>query len=253
MISVHDVSNLYRVPLLLVEQDLPKQIFDVLKLDMYVSITFTKSAKHLLVDLTADTFVSTSEPNLKHWNRMADLMDQLNDKKEGVRIVIAGKYTGLSDSYLSVIKGLFHASLHTGIKVYIDWIETVYLEPGKFLHVHLYEGLLRSFFFWFLRLLFIFYSFSPVTHASLPQWPLEPLPFWEVEVLFFFLMLICLESEKTSPEAYKEAWEILKRANGILVPGAFGSRGVEGKILAAKYARENKIPYFGICLGLQVS
>lgn len=70
---------------------------------------------------------------------------------------------------------------------------------------------------------------------------------------FFFDANLCLESEKTSPEAYKEAWEILKRANGILVPGAFGSRGVEGKILAAKYARENKIPYFGICLGLQVS
>jgi CTP synthase len=41
--------------------------------------------------------------------------------------------------------------------------------------------------------------------------------------------------------------------DGILVPGGFGSRGVEGKIAAVKYARENKIPYFGICLGLQVA
>lgn len=39
--------------------------------------------------------------------------------------------------------------------------------------------------------------------------------------------------------------------NGILVPGGFGMRGVEGKIIAVKYARENKIPYFGICLGMQ--
>lgn len=62
---------------------------------------------------------------------MADLMDKLNADTKGVRIVIAGKYTGLSDSYLSVIKGLYHASLHTGIKVYIDWIETANLEPGK--------------------------------------------------------------------------------------------------------------------------
>ena len=41
--------------------------------------------------------------------------------------------------------------------------------------------------------------------------------------------------------------------NGILVPGGFGDRGIEGKILAAKYARENKVPYFGICLGMQMA
>jgi CTP synthase len=38
----------------------------------------------------------------------------------------------------------------------------------------------------------------------------------------------------------------------VLVPGGFGSRGVEGKILAARYARENKVPYLGLCLGMQV-
>ncbi|RRT48752.1 hypothetical protein BHM03_00049433 [Ensete ventricosum] len=42
-------------------------------------------------------------------------------------------------------------------------------------------------------------------------------------------------------------------ANGILVPGGFGDRGVKGKILAAKYARENKVPYLGICLGMQIA
>ena len=46
---------------------------------------------------------------------------------------------------------------------------------------------------------------------------------------------------------------LLKGVSGILVPGGFGSRGVEGKILAAQYARENKIPYLGICLGMQVA
>lgn len=45
----------------------------------------------------------------------------------------------------------------------------------------------------------------------------------------------------------------LKDVDGILVPGGFGDRGIEGKILAAKYARENKIPYFGICLGMQIA
>jgi len=44
---------------------------------------------------------------------------------------------------------------------------------------------------------------------------------------------------------------LLKEANGILVPGGFGSRGIEGKIKAIQYAREKRIPYFGICLGMQ--
>jgi len=49
----------------------------------------------------------------------------------------------------------------------------------------------------------------------------------------------------------KGADVMLKGMDGILVPGGFGIRGVEGKIAAVKYARENKIPYFGICLGMQ--
>ncbi|OGJ52001.1 CTP synthase [Candidatus Peregrinibacteria bacterium RIFOXYB2_FULL_32_7] len=50
----------------------------------------------------------------------------------------------------------------------------------------------------------------------------------------------------------EESWNQLKSCKGILVPGGFGTRGIEGKIIAAKYARENKIPYLGICLGLQM-
>lgn len=46
--------------------------------------------------------------------------------------------------------------------------------------------------------------------------------------------------------------QALASAHGILVPGGFGSRGIEGKIQAARYARENKIPYLGLCLGMQV-
>ncbi|MDA8123184.1 MAG: CTP synthase [Deltaproteobacteria bacterium] len=46
---------------------------------------------------------------------------------------------------------------------------------------------------------------------------------------------------------------LLKGADGILVPGGFGSRGVEGKIAAVKYARENNVPFLGICLGMQVA
>jgi CTP synthase len=49
-----------------------------------------------------------------------------------------------------------------------------------------------------------------------------------------------------------KGWEIIKDVDGIVVPGGFGSRGIEGKILAAHYARINKIPYLGLCLGMQL-
>ena len=55
------------------------------------------------------------------------------------------------------------------------------------------------------------------------------------------------EIEKGNPK------KIFGDVDGILVPGGFGSRGVEGKITAAKYARENNIPYLGICLGMQTA
>ena len=51
----------------------------------------------------------------------------------------------------------------------------------------------------------------------------------------------------------ENAKELFSDVDGILVPGGFGSRGVEGKILTVKYARENKIPFFGICLGMHVA
>jgi CTP synthase len=47
-------------------------------------------------------------------------------------------------------------------------------------------------------------------------------------------------------------FELLKQADAIVVPGGFGNRGIEGKIMAARFARENKIPYLGLCLGMQL-
>ena len=48
-----------------------------------------------------------------------------------------------------------------------------------------------------------------------------------------------------------KGWDIIQNSDGILVPGGFGSRGIEGKILAARYAREKHVPYLGLCLGMQ--
>ena len=59
-----------------------------------------------------------------------------------------------------------------------------------------------------------------------------------------------IDSENITEANYNE---VLSCLDGILVPGGFGSRGIEGMILAARFARENNIPYFGICLGMQIA
>lgn len=59
-----------------------------------------------------------------------------------------------------------------------------------------------------------------------------------------------VDTEKITEES---ADDLLGGVNGILVPGGFGGRGIEGKILAAKYAREHGVPYLGICLGMQTA
>jgi CTP synthase len=62
--------------------------------------------------------------------------------------------------------------------------------------------------------------------------------------------LLFVDSETITPENCAQK---LSSADGILVPGGFGSRGIEGKVCAAQFAREHKIPYFGICLGMQIA
>lgn len=65
------------------------------------------------------------------------------------------------------------------------------------------------------------------------------------------LKLIWVSSEKLE-EKDKKTWRDLRSVDGIVVPGGFGIRGTEGKIMAAKYARENKVPFLGLCLGMQI-
>lgn len=74
------------------------------------------------------------------------------------------------------------------------------------------------------------------------------------------LSLISIDSEhlekdmqQKDPTKFHNAWKALCEAQGIIVPGGFGSRGVDGMIEATKYARERKVPFLGICLGLQVA
>ena len=150
--STHDVPNIYHVPLMLEEQGFCN-----------------------ILDIDCD-----KTGLLDEWRAMAHRLDELTEE---VNIAMVGKYTDLSDAYLSVIKSLQHAALAVERKLNIDWIEASDLEDSN----------------------------------------------------------------------NSEAWDLLRHANGILVPGGFGDRGIEGKILAAQYARENNVPYLGICLGLQVA
>jgi CTP synthase len=120
---------------------------------------------------------------LDEWRKMALHLDTL---VEEIRIAMVGKYTGLSDAYLSVIKSLQHAAMAVDRKLVIDWVEASHLEDD-----------------------------------------------WQ-------------DAEEST-----SAWQMLKGADGILVPGGFGDRGIEGKINTIQYIRENEIPFFGICLGMQ--
>ncbi|MBP03269.1 MAG: CTP synthetase [Euryarchaeota archaeon] len=157
VMSTHDVPNIYHVPLMLHSQGL----CDILELDC--------EATSLLED----------------WKVMAHHLDTLTEE---VHIAMVGKYTDLSDAYLSVIKSLQHAAMAVDRKLVINWIEASHLESD-----------------------------------------------W-----------------KDSGER-ETAWQLLKQSSGVLVPGGFGDRGVEGKILAAEHARTTSTPYLGICLGLQVA
>ena len=159
VMSTHDVPNIYHVPLMLEKQGL---------------------CKILNVDCNATTLLS-------EWEKMALNLDTLTEE---VNIAMVGKYTDLSDAYLSVIKSLQHAAMAVNRKLNIDWIEASHLEDS-----------------------------------------------WK---------------ENNSKE-FDNSWKLLKGADGVLVPGGFGDRGIEGKIRAAEYARTSKTPYLGICLGLQVA
>jgi CTP synthase len=74
-----------------------------------------------------------------------------------------------------------------------------------------------------------------IKHAALSQ---------GVEAEILWVHSVDLEKNK--------GWDQVQQADGIIVPGGFGTRGTEGKVMAAKYARENNIPYLGLCLGMQL-
>eukprot|EP01116_Phalansterium_solitarium_P003275 TRINITY_DN1406_c0_g1_i1.p1 TRINITY_DN1406_c0_g1~~TRINITY_DN1406_c0_g1_i1.p1 ORF type:complete len:597 (+),score=190.68 TRINITY_DN1406_c0_g1_i1:133-1923(+) len=175
VLSVHDVSNVYRVPLLLNEQNFPKLLLN--RLQMFSP---TNAANKSLA-------------RIKEWQLMADKYDRISSpvlREREVHIALVGKYTLLSDAYLSVVNAFKHAAMEVDERVIVDFIDAEHLEPG---------------------------------------------------------------SKEAKSEEFTSSWKLLRAAHGVLVPGAFGDRGIEGKILAVEYARTNGIPFLGICAGLQVA
>jgi CTP synthase len=154
VISAHDARSIYEVPLILEEQGVPDYIVQRLKL-------------------------KAKPPELQAWR---DLVDRIVNPHHAVTVAFVGKYTDLSDSYLSINEALRHAGASLDTKVKIAYIEGEDLEADD-----------------------------------------------------------------------REAWRKLKEADAILVGPGFGSRGTEGKVRAVQHARENHVPFLGICLGFQLA
>lgn len=202
VVGVHDVSNIYKVPLLLYQQGLPQLVISRLQL----------KPLHYVPNPAPPSSASTSSsrrdsqvipPWLAPWHELANRIDRMHTNPLGpIHIAMVGKYTGLSDSYLSVVKAIEHASMEINRRFVIDWIEATNLEP-----LSANNGLSQD----------------------------------------------DDDENGPTPEKHEEAWRLLKNAHGILVPGGFGDRGVEGMIAAANYARVHGKPYLGICLGMQVA
>ena len=147
-----DVEYLYEAPLAMEKEHLADVVLECLKLE----------------DPT---------PDLTDW---IEMVDNLRNLKNHVKIALVGKYIALHDAYLSVVEALKHGGIRNSAEVDLIWIDSEKLDE---------------------------------TNVA----------------------------------------EILGEMDGIIVPGGFGNRGVEGMITAAKFARENKIPYLGLCLGMQVA
>ncbi len=150
VITGKDVESIYEIPLIFHEEGLDSIIVEKLKLP--------------------DT-----EPDLSVWKNLVEKEKKCEYK---INLGIVGKYTGLKDSYKSLIEAIRHAGIANDTNVNIVWINS--------------ED-------------------------------------------------ICEKNVESK----------LRNLDAVIVPGGFGSRGIEGKIESIRYVRENKIPFLGICLGMQ--
>lgn len=151
VIECRDMKSIYEVPLALEEQNMAGVILHMLG-------------------------VNSKKPELGGWR---NLVEKIKNPKKTIKVAIAGKYTKLSDAYISVVESLKHAGYANDAAIDVKWIN----------------------------------------------------------------------SEECINEA--RCKELLEEVQAVVVPGGFGVRGIEGKLNVIKYARENNIPFLGLCLGMQ--
>ena len=151
VIECRDMKSIYEVPLALESQNFADVVLKLLQ-------------------------VPTRTADLARWT---ELVDKINHPQGSIKIAIAGKYTKLSDAYISVVESIKHAGYANNVKTEIKWINS---------------------------------------------------------------------EDCVNNDACKE---LMKDVDGVIVPGGFGIRGIEGKLNVIKYARENNVPFLGICLGMQ--
>ena len=151
IIECRDMKSIYEVPLALEEQNMASVVLQRL-------------------------FMQDVKPDLESWK---NLVYKIKNPEKTIKIAIAGKYTKLSDAYISVVESLKHAGYQNNAQIDIKWINS--------------ED--------------------------------------------------CID--------YEKAKEALSDVDGLVVPGGFGIRGIEGKLNVIRYARENNLPFLGLCLGMQ--
>ena len=151
VIECRDMKSIYEVPLALEEQNMAGVVLQRL-------------------------FMQDVKPNLDSWK---NLVQKIKNPEKSIKVAIAGKYTKLSDAYISVVESLKHAGYQNNASIDIKWINS--------------ED--------------------------------------------------CVD--------YTKAKEMLSDVDALVVPGGFGIRGIEGKLNVIRYARENNLPFLGLCLGMQ--
>ena len=151
VIECRDMKSIYEVPLALEDQNMAHVVLDMLR-------------------------VEDREADLTNWKK---LVENIKNPHGVVKVAIAGKYTKLSDAYISVVESLKHAGYADDVKVEIKWINSEE----------------------------------------------------------------CVDMKKCK--------ELLSDVQAVVVPGGFGVRGIEGKLNVIRYARENNLPFLGLCLGMQ--
>jgi len=191
IVSIHDVSNIYHVPLMMMEQNMPAMLMQRLRITPAGSAadkTKGSNAHYSAADVLNQV---RDSDRMKKWKQLAKAVDE--PKSECV-IAIVGKYNDQGDAYLSVVKALTHSAIATRQRLRIEWIVASDLADDDD------------------------------------------------------------DDDSTTIEKLSKrqsAWTRLQNCDGVVIPGGFGCRGMEGKIATAKYARTSKTPFLGICLGMQ--